>query len=72
MSWEWSIRELAVIQLGIEDEDRLDEIDELAGLLEMIRDSMPTRFEGEVPPALQFQPGSRSPDFWHGMETRHD
>jgi hypothetical protein len=60
------IRELARIQLGIEESQRLEELAELGGLLAMIRSGMPEQFDGEVPPALVFRPGVNAPFFWHG------
>jgi hypothetical protein len=58
---------LAQELLGIEDEERLGEIEEIAGLLGWmsggiiaLQDSSPV----EPSPAIQFVPGSGAPEYW--------
>jgi hypothetical protein len=65
-SW---VRAQAARTLGISDEHRLDEIEQLAGLLLLISDGMQrlqqTRPE-EPSPTPVFRPEHESRDFWEG------
>jgi hypothetical protein len=67
-----SVRALAVGVLGIDDDERLDEIAELGGLLDVIRSGVrrlqSTRPE-EPPPTPVFTPTELAPDFWRGRPT---
>jgi hypothetical protein len=64
-----TVRDEAARTLGISDAQRLDEIEELAGLLQLISYGMQrlqqTRPE-EPPPTPVFQPERESRDFWEG------
>jgi hypothetical protein len=63
------VRAQAVRTLGIVGDQRLDEIEEVAGLLGLISDAMQrlqeTRPE-EPAPATVFRPEHDSRDFWEG------
>lgn len=63
------VRALATGVLGIDDDARLDEMDELAGLLDVISNGMQrlrTSRPEEPPPTTAFSPDVHPRDFWRG------
>ncbi len=64
------VTEAARRLLGIEDESRLSEMAQLAGLMEWIWNGVPhlqATYPREPPPSVVFHPGEFARDFWRGV-----
>jgi hypothetical protein len=60
-------KQLARLSLGIEDPSRLDEIDELSGLLAWMSEgvrSLQDTSPSAPSPAIQFLPEKDAPEYW--------